>query len=82
MATPTAAAVVTAVPEAEKARLGLVVAWDAAKGATSGEETGAVVAAPGEETVDGGTAREAVQLGMAPPPLSARPRLRARTTAR
>ena len=66
--------------EAEKARLGLVVARDAAKGAPWDEVAGAVAAALGEATVDDGTAREAVQLGMVP--LSARTRPRAQTTAR
>ena len=41
--------------EAEKARLGLVVARDAAKGAPSDEVAGAVAAALGEATVDDGT---------------------------
>ena len=82
VATPTTAAGVTAVPEAEEARLGLVVTRDAAKGAASDKATGVVAQAPGEATVDGGTAREAVQLGMALRPLRARRRPRARTTGR
>ena len=48
--------------EAEEACLGLAVARDADKGEALDEEIGVVAAALGEETVDGGTAREAVQL--------------------
>ena len=59
-----------------------MVARDAAKGATLDEATEVVAAALGEDTVDGGTAREAVQLGMVLPPPSDRPRPRAQTTAR
>ena len=68
--------------EAEEARLGLVVAPGAAKGVASEEATGAVAAALGAATVDGGTEREAVQMGMARRPPSARLRPRARTKAR
>ena len=82
VATPTTAAGVTAVVKAEEARLGLVVARDAANGATLDETTGMVAAAVGKDTVNGGTGREAVHLGIVLPPLSARPRLRAHTTAR
>ena len=82
VATPTTAAGVTAVAEAEEARVGLAVARDAATGAASDEVTEAVASALGEATVDGRTAREAVQPGMARRPPSARLRPRARTTAR
>ena len=80
--TPTTAVGVTAVAEAEEARVGLAVARDAATGAASDEVTEAVASALGEATVDGRTAREAVQPGMARRPPSARLRPRARTTAR
>ena len=82
VATPTTAAAVTAVAEVEEARRGLAVARDAATGAASDKATGMVAAALGEETVDEGTAREAVQLGVALPPLSVRPRPRAQITVR
>ena len=83
VAAPTFSAVgVTTVAEAEEARLGLVVALDAAKGVASAEATGAVAAALGAAMVDGGTAREAVQTGTARRPRSARLRPRARKTAR
>ena len=82
VAAPTTAVGVTAVAEAEEARVGLAVARDAATGAASDEVTEAVASALGEATVDGRTAREAVQPGMARRPPSARLRPRARTTAR
>ena len=81
VATLTTATGVTALAEAEKARQGLVVARDTTTGEALDEATG-VVAALGEETLDGGTAREAVQSGMARRPPSARLRLRNWTTAR
>ena len=82
VATPTTAAEGTAVAEAEEARLGLVVARDAAKEAPSNEVAGAVAAALREATVDDGTAREVVRLDTALRLLSVRLRLRARTAAR
>ena len=78
----TTAAGMTAVAVTDEARLGLEVARDAPKGEASGEATGVVTESLGEATVVGGTAREAVQLGMALRPLSARLRPRARTSAR
>ena len=81
-ATPSTAAGMTAVAVMDEARLGLEVARDAPKGEASGEATGVVTESLGEATVVGGTAREAVQLGMALRPLSARLRPRARTSAR
>ena len=81
VATPTTTAGATSVAEAEQARLGLTVARDAVKGPASVEATGVVTAALGE-IVDGGMAREAVPTGTARRPPSARPLLRARTTAR
>ena len=59
---PIIVAGVTVVVEAVEARLGLVVARDAVKEATPAEATGVVAAALGEDTVDEGTVREAVQL--------------------
>ena len=82
MAALTTAAGVTAVAEAEEACLGLAVARDADKGEALDEEIGVVAAALGEETVDGGTAREAVPTNTARRSPSARLRARARTTAR
>ena len=66
VAAPTTTLGVTAVAEAEEARLGLLVARDVAKGAAWDEATGVVAAALREATLDGGTAREVVQLGMSP----------------
>ena len=54
--------------EAEEARRALVVAQDAAKGATRVTKTEAVAAALGEAPEGGGTAQEAVQRGTARPP--------------
>ena len=71
--TATSAAGVTAVGDAEEARLGLAMAPDVATGASSDLTTGVVAAALGEATLDRVTAQQAVQLGMAPGPLSARP---------
>ena len=82
VATPTTTAGVTAVAEAEEARLGLVMARDAAKGVASEEATGAVAAALGVAMVEDGTAREDVPTGTARRPPSARLRPRARTTAK
>ena len=56
VATATTAAVAAAVVKAGKARRVLVVAQDAAKGATRAEPTGAVVAALGE-ALEGGEQR-------------------------
>ena len=78
VATPTTAAEGTAAAEAEKARPGQVVARDAVR--SLDEVAGAVAAALGEAAVDDGTAREVVPLVTVP--LSARPRLQARTAAR
>ena len=82
VATPTTAAGVTAVAEAEEARLGLMVAPVAAKEVASDEATRPVAAALGEATGDIGTVQEAVPTGTAHPPRLACLRLRARTTAR
>ena len=68
--------------DAEEVRLGLVVARDAVMGGRLDEVAGAVAAALGKVTVDDGTAREVVRLDTSLAPLSARPRLRARTAAR
>ena len=82
VATTTTAAVAAAVVEAEEARRVLVVAQDAAKGATRAETTEVVAEALGEAPESGGTAHEVVQRGTARPPPPARLRARARTTAR
>ena len=65
-----------------EARLELVVARDAVKEATPAETTGVVAAALEEDTVDEGTAREAVSLGMVHQLLPARLHPRARIKAR
>ena len=69
------------VAEAEEEHLRLVVARDAVQGLLD-EVAGAVAAALGEVAVDDGTAQEVVRLDTVLPPLSARPRLRARTAVR
>ena len=80
--TATTAGGVTAVAEAVEARLGLVVARDADKGAVLDATTGVVAAARREATEGGVMAREDVQLRTARQPPPARLRPRARTTAR
>ena len=77
VAAPTTAAEGTAAAEAQ-ARLVEVVARDAVR--ILDEVAGAVAADLGEAAVDDGTAREVVPLVTVP--LSACPRLQARTTAR
>ena len=79
--TPTTAAEVTVVVEADEARLGLAVARDADKWAASVEATGVVAPALGE-MVDAGMARKVVPTGTARRPPSARLLPRAHTTAR
>lgn len=81
-ATVWVAAPTTAVEEAAATRLGLgqvVVELDAVRVAASEEATGAVSPALGAVTVYGGTGREAVHMGMAHRPPSARLRPRARS---
>ena len=73
---------VTAVAEAEEARLDLVVASDGVKGVASEEAAGSVAATLGAAMVDGGTAREAIQTDMTRQAPSTRLWARARTTAR
>ena len=71
----TTAARVAAVMEAREARPELVVAQNAAKGATSVATTRAVAAALGETQESGGTAQDGVQRGKARQPPPARLRL-------
>ena len=78
VATPTTAAKETVAAEAEKARLGAVVTREAVR--ILDEVAGAVAAALREAAVDDGTARGVVPLVTVP--LSARPRLQARTAPR
>ena len=81
LATTTTRARLAAVMEVVGARRVLVVAEDAAKGATRVATTGAVNASLGEAPKNGRTAREAVERGMARPPPPARLLSRARTAA-
>ena len=78
VATPTTAAEEAAAAEAEEARLVEGVTREAVR--ILGEVAGAVATALGEAAVDDGTARGVVPLATVP--LSARPRLQARTAAR
>ena len=63
--TTTTAAVAAAMVETGEAGRILVVAQDAAKGATKAEPYGVVATAPGKATEGGGTAHEFVQCGTA-----------------
>ena len=78
----TTAAGEAAVVEARQARLVLVVAQDAAKGASMPEPTGAVAAAREKAQEGVQAAHEGVQHGAADPLPPDRLRARARTTAK
>ena len=82
VATTTTAAVAAAVVQVGQARRALMVAEDAAKGATRAKPIGVATAALGEAPEGGGTAHDVVQGGTARPPPPARLRTRTRTTAR